>query len=42
MGELSHFVGQVARALAMIDWPECTPEDILQQRALDAESASEE
>jgi len=42
VGELSHIVGQMARALALIEGPTCSPEIILQQLALDAESASEE
>ena len=42
VGELSHIVGQMARALALIEGPDCSPEIILQQLALDAESAPEE
>lgn len=42
VGEPSHNVGQMAKALALIEGPECTPEVILQQLALDAESGSEE
>ena len=42
VGELSHIVGQMASALALIEGPDCSPEIILQQLALDAESAPEE
>jgi hypothetical protein len=42
VGELCHIVGQMTEALALIEGPECSPEIILQQLALDAESASEE
>ena len=42
VGELSHIVGQMARALALIEGPDCSPEIILQQLALDAESGSED
>ena len=35
--ELSHIVGQMAQALALIEGPECSPEIILQQLALEAE-----
>jgi hypothetical protein len=42
VGELSHIVGQMACALALIEGPDCSPEIILQQLALDAESASED
>lgn len=38
VGELSHIVGQLAKALALIEGPECTPEIILQQLALDAQT----
>ena len=37
VGELSHIIGQMASALALIEGPECSPEIILQQCALDAE-----
>ncbi len=37
VGELSH-IGQLAVALAQIDGPDCNPEQVLQQLALDAES----
>jgi hypothetical protein len=36
VGELSHIIGQMANALALIEGPECSPEIILQQLALDA------
>jgi len=36
VGELSHIVGQLAHALALIEGPECNLEIILQQLALDA------
>jgi len=36
VGELSHIVGEMAQALALIEGPECSPEIILQQLALDA------
>jgi len=36
VGELSHIVGQMAEALALIEGPDCSPEIILQQLALDA------
>jgi hypothetical protein len=39
VGELSHIVGQLAVALAQIEGPDCIPEIILQQLALDAESS---
>jgi len=42
VGELSHIVGQMAEALALIEGQDCTPEIILQQLALDAESSPEE
>ena len=41
-GVQSHIVGQMATALALIEGPDCSPEIILQQLALDAESGSEE
>jgi hypothetical protein len=41
VGELSHIIGQMASALALIEGPDCTPEIILQQLALDAESSPE-
>jgi hypothetical protein len=37
VGELSHIIGQMASALALIEGPDCTPEIILQQLALEAE-----
>ena len=42
VGELSHIVGQMASALALIEGPDCSPEIILQQLAVDAESGSED
>ena len=39
VGELSHIVGQLAVALAQIEGPDCTPEQVLQQLSLDAESS---
>jgi len=41
VGELSHIVGQMADALAQIEGPDCTSEQVLQQLALDAESGPE-
>jgi hypothetical protein len=38
VGELSHIVGQLAESLALIEGPDCNPEIVLQQLALDAES----
>jgi hypothetical protein len=38
VGELSHIVGQLAKSLALIEGPDCSPEIVLQQVALDAES----
>ena len=37
VGELSHIIGQMANALALIEGPDFTPEIILQQLALEAE-----
>jgi len=37
VGELSHIIGQMASALALIEGPDCSPEIILQQLALEAE-----
>ena len=42
VGELSHIVGRMAHALALIEGPDCSPEIILQQLALDAESGSDD
>lgn len=42
VGELSHIVGQLAESLALMEGPDCNPEIVLQQLALDAESAPEE
>lgn len=41
VGELSHIVGQLAKSLALIEGPDCSPEIVLQQVALDAESNPE-
>ena len=38
VGELSHIVGQLAHALALIEGPDCSPEIILQQLALESDS----
>jgi len=40
VGELSHIIGQMASALALIEGPDYSPEIILQQLALDAERPS--
>jgi len=37
VAELSHIVGKLAEALALIEGPDCSPEIILQQLALEAE-----
>jgi hypothetical protein len=37
VGELSHIIGQMASALALIEGPDCSPEIILQQLSLEAE-----
>jgi hypothetical protein len=42
VGELSDIVGQMAATLALIEGPDCTPEIVLQQLAVDAESNPEE
>lgn len=42
VGELSHIIGQMARTLALIEGPDCSPEIVLQQVALDAEATPEE
>ena len=39
VGELSHIIRQMAKALALIEGPDCTPEITLQRLALDAESS---
>jgi len=41
VGELSHIIGQMAKALGLIEGQNCTPEQVLQQLALDAESSPE-
>ena len=41
VGQLSDIIGQMAKALALIEGQGCTPEIILQQLALDAESSPE-
>ncbi len=38
VGELSHIIGQLAASLALIEGPDCNPEIVLQQVALDVES----
>ena len=38
VGELSDIVSQMAATLALIEGPDCTPEIVLQQLAVDAES----
>ena len=42
VGELSGIVGRLAAELALIEGPDCTPEQVLLQLALDAESSAEE
>jgi hypothetical protein len=42
MGELSHIVGQLAKSLALIEGPDCSPAQVLQQLALDAEATPDE
>ena len=42
VGELSHIIGQLAKSLALIEGPDCSPEIVLQQLALDADSTPEE
>jgi hypothetical protein len=42
VGELSHIIGQLAESLALIEGPDCNPEIVLQQVALDAGSGPEE
>ena len=41
VGELSHIVGQLAESLALIEGPDCNPEIVLQQLALDGEVGPE-
>jgi hypothetical protein len=38
VGELSHIIEQMANALALIEGPDCTPEQVLQQLAIDGEA----
>ena len=38
VSELSHIIGRMAKSLALIEGPDCSPEIVLQQVALDAES----
>ena len=42
VAELSHIIGQMAKSLALIEGPDCSPEIVLQQLALDAESTPEQ
>jgi hypothetical protein len=42
VSELCHIIGQLAESLALIEGPDCSPEIVLQQLALDVESAPEE
>lgn len=42
VGELSHIIGQLAESLALIEGPDCNPEIVLQQVALDTGSGPEE
>lgn len=42
VGGLCHIIGQLAESLALIEGPDCSPEIVLQQLALDAGSAPEE
>jgi hypothetical protein len=40
--KLSHIVGPLAAALALIEEPDCNREIVLQELALDAESSPDE